>query len=76
MARLVLLGVGALSLLAAPGCIVVSAADLAIDATGAAVGTAGDVVEGAVDVVTPGDKQAEASPKAVDHELEYHPDAR
>jgi len=52
-------------ILAAPllsGCLVVAAVDtaagvggLAIDATGAVVGAAGDVAEGAVDVVTPGD---------------------
>ncbi len=52
-------------LIAAPlmsGCLVVAAVDtaagvggLAIDATGAAVGAAGDVVEGTVDVITPGD---------------------
>lgn len=43
------------------GCLVVTAVDtaadvggLAIDATGAVVGVAGDVAEGAVDIVTPG----------------------
>ena len=52
-------------LIAAPmmsGCLVVAAVDtaagvggLAIDATGAAVGAAGEVVEGTVDVIIPGD---------------------
>ena len=44
------------------GCLVVAAVDtaagvggLAIDATGAVVGTAGDVAEGTIDVITPGD---------------------
>ena len=44
------------------GCLVVAAVDtaagvggLAIDATGAVAGAAGDVAEGAIDVVTPGD---------------------
>ena len=52
-------------ILAAPlisGCLVVAAVDtaagvggMAIDATGAVVGAAGEVVEGTVDVITPGD---------------------
>jgi hypothetical protein len=37
-----------------PGCIVVQTADLAVGATGAVVGTAGKVVVGTVDAVTPG----------------------
>ncbi len=44
------------------GCLMVAAVDtaagvggLAIDAGGAVVGAAGDVAEGAIDVVTPGD---------------------
>lgn len=45
-----------LILIAAPGCIVMTTADIAMDATGAVIGTAGEVVEGAVDVVTPGGK--------------------
>ena len=57
-------------ILAAPltsGCLMVAAVDtaagvggLAINATGAAVGAAGDVAEGAIDIVTPGGDKDEA----------------
>ena len=42
------------TLMLTPGCIVVQTADLAVGATGAVVGTAGKVVVGTVDAVTPG----------------------
>jgi len=58
MTRFFILGTASVTLLLSPGCIAMTAADLAIGATGAVVGTAGEVVEGAVDVVTPGDKAA------------------
>lgn len=43
-------------ILAAPilsGCLIVKTVDVAADVAGATIGAAGDVVEGAVDVVTP-----------------------
>lgn len=56
-------------ILAAPlisGCLMVAAVDtaagvggLAINATGAAVGAAGDVAEGTIDIITPGDGDAD-----------------
>lgn len=42
------------TLMLTPGCIVVQTADLAVGATSAVVGTAGKVVVGTVDAVTPG----------------------
>jgi hypothetical protein len=46
-----------LAIIAAPllsGCLVVKTVDVAAGAAGAVVGAAGDVAEGAVNVVTPG----------------------
>ncbi len=52
MTRLILLAVVSGVLITTPGCIALTAADLAIDATGAVVGTAGNVVEGVVDTTS------------------------
>lgn len=35
------------------GCLIVKTVDVAADVTGATIGAAGEVVEGAIDVVTP-----------------------
>ena len=54
MTRPALVMIALAGLMMTPGCIVVQTADLAIGATGAVVGTAGKVVVGTVDAVTPG----------------------
>lgn len=54
MTRLALVMISFAALGMTPGCIVVQTADLAVGATGAVVGTAGKVVVGTVDAVTPG----------------------
>ena len=62
MTRLPLAAAALGALMLTPGCIALTAADLAIDATGAVDGAAGDVVEGAVDVITPGKAAPEDKP--------------
>ncbi|WP_440959090.1 hypothetical protein ACFELO_02995 [Oceanicaulis sp. LC35] len=54
MTRPALVMIALAGLMLTPGCIVVQTADLAVGATGAVVGTAGKVVIGTVDAVTPG----------------------
>jgi len=53
MTRLFALALIALSAPALSGCLVVKTVDVAAGAAGAVIGAAGDVAEGAVDVVTP-----------------------
>lgn len=63
-----------LALICAPllsGCLVLKTVDLAADVTGAAIGAAGNVAEGAIDIVTPDgdddktkDKDAKLEPAA------------
>lgn len=51
-----------LALLALPGCLAVKTVDVVTDVGGAVIGATGEVVEGAVDVVTPdGDDEEDDS---------------
>ena len=54
MTRLVALALITLTAPALSGCLVIKTVDVAAGAAGAVIGAAGDVAEGAVDVVTPG----------------------
>jgi len=49
-----------LVLASAPGCIAVKAADMTLGVAGSAVGTAANVVEGAVELATPDRKDRES----------------
>lgn len=68
MSRLFAFALAALSAPVLSGCLVVKTVDVAAGAAGAVVGAAGEVAEGAVDVVTPGgdDDESKSSPMALD----------
>ncbi len=51
--------ISALGLLMLPGCLAGAAAGAVVGAAGATIGVAGDIAEGAVDVVTTSDEEEE-----------------
>lgn len=64
MPRFFALALIALTAPALSGCLVVRTVDVAAGAAGAVVGAAGDVAEGAVNVVTPGSDDDDEEGKA------------
>lgn len=51
--------ISALGLLMLPGCLAAAATGAVVGAAGATIGVAGDIAEGAVDVVTTSDEEEE-----------------